>query len=434
MGSEVAIGLILIAGLLFLLLIGLEIAWSVGIIAVVGLIWYVDQPIAQVAETTWNSLNSFTLTAMPLFIFMGAILGNTGVNERLFAAIDKWLGNLPGGLALSVIVGNAVFGAMCGSAMAATATFGKIAFPVMEKKGYAPSLGLGCIASADILAPLIPPSILLIIYGSWQGISIVDLLAAGLLPGIMLMILFMITIIVRVKLNPTLIPAPTRFTWKERGMAAVEVLPFAALIGGVLGAIFGGFMTPTEAAGLGAFLSLILTLAYRRLTFEIIKRSLLETVKVTSFSLFIMAMASLISHVFNSAGIIPLIKEFVIALPIGKYGVLALFFVMYFFMGMFFDSWSMLFLTFPFVMPIINSLDINLIWWGIVYVMAGGQASMTPPFGLSLAVLHGVVPWHPMGTIVRGALPFLIPIYLSILIMILFPEIALWLPGLLGAH
>ena len=434
MGSEIALAALLIAGLLILLMLGLEIGWAIGIVAVVGLTWYIDQPISQVAETAWSSLNSFTLTAMPLFIFMGTILGNTGVNERLFAAIDKWFGHFPGGLAISVIAGNAIFGAMCGSAMAATATFGKIAFPVMEKRGYSPRLGLGAIATADILSPLIPPSILLIIYGSWQGISIVDLLAAGLIPGLTMMILLMLAIVVQVKLNPSLIPPPTKYTWRERFVAVLEVLPFAAVIAGVLGAIFGGFMTPTEAAALGAFLSLVLTFAYKRLTFEIIKKSLLETVKVTSFSLFIMAMATLISHVFNSAGIIPLIKDYVISLPIGKYGILVLFFIMYFFMGMFFDSWSMLFLTFPFVMPIIHSLDINLIWWGVVYVMAGGQTSMTPPFGLSLAVLHGVVPWHPMETIARGAFPFLIPIYLNILLLILFPQLALWLPGLLGAH
>jgi tripartite ATP-independent transporter DctM subunit len=432
MGSEIAIAILLVVGLLVLLSLGLEIAWSIGIVAVVGLTWYIDQPISQVAETAWSSLNSFTLTAMPLFIFMGTILGNTGVNERLFAAIDKWFGHLPGGLAMSVIAGNAIFGAMCGSAMAATATFGKIAFPVMEKKGYSPRLGLGAIASADILSPLIPPSILLIIYGSWQGISIVDLLAAGLIPGLTMMILLMLAIVVQVKLNPSLIPKPVKFSWKQRFAAILEVLPFAALIVGVLGAIFGGFMTPTEASALGAFLSLVLTFAYGRLTFKILKQSLLETVKVTSFSLFIMAMATLISHVFNSAGIIPLIKDFVISLPIGKYGILVLFFVMYFFMGMFFDSWSMLFLTFPFVMPIIHSLDINLIWWGVVYVMAGGQASMTPPFGLSLAILHGVVPWHPMETIARGAFPFLIPIYVNILLLMLFPQLALWLPSLLG--
>jgi TRAP-type C4-dicarboxylate transport system permease large subunit len=144
-----------------------------------------------------------------------------------------------------------------------------------------------------------------------------------------------------------------------------------------------------------------------------------------------MAMSTLISHVFNSAGIIPMIKDFVISLPIGKYGVMALFFLMYFFMGMFFDSWSMLFLTFPFVMPVIVGLDINPIWWGIVYVMAGEQSTITPPFGLSLFVLRGVVPWHSMGTIVRGSLPFLIPIYLNVLLLFLFPQFALWLPSVL---
>jgi len=429
MGAEVIIAVLLLVGLFLLLILGLEIGWSVGIVAVIGLIWYVDQPVSQLAETSWSALNSFTLTALPLFVFMGGILGNTGVNERLFGAIEKWVGNLPGGLACSVICGNAVFGAMCGSTIAATATFGKIAFPVMERKKYSAKLGLGSIASGTVLAPLIPPSILLILYGAWQGLSIVDLLAAGLIPGITLTILFILTIFVLVKLNPQLAPPTAKYSWQEKMHALLEVLPFAAVIFGVLGAIFGGFMTPTEAAGLGAFLSLILTLAYRELTFGIIRRSLLDTVKVTAFSLFIMAMSSLISHVFNSAGIIPMIKEFVLTLPIGRYGILILFFVMYFFMGMFFDSWSMLFLTFPFVMPVIVGLDINPIWWGIVYVMAGEQSTITPPFGLSLFVLRGVVPWHPMGTIVKGSLPFLIPIYINVLLLFLFPQFALWLPS-----
>jgi tripartite ATP-independent transporter DctM subunit len=431
MSTEILIPLALIGGLFVLLLLGLEIAWSVGVIAVIGLLWYVNQPIDQLAATAFGSLNSFTLSAMPLFILMGAILGNTGVNERLFAAIDKWVGGLPGGLACSIIGGNAVFGAMCGSTIAATATFGKIAWPVMEARGYSPKLGLGSIASGTILAPLIPPSILLIIFGAWQGLSIVDLLAAGLIPGILLAIFFIATIIIWVKINPSLAPAPVRYTWGEKFAAILEVLPFAVVIGGVLGAIFGGFMTATEAASLGAFLSILLTLGYRKLTWSIFKSSLYDTVKITSFSLFIMAMSSLMSHVFNSAGVIGLIKDFVVALPVGKYWILILFFVMYLVMGMFFDSWSMLFLTFPFVMPIIVALGFDPVWWGVVYVMAGEQSTITPPFGLSLFVLQSVVPQHKMGTIVKGSLPFLIPIYLNILLLILFPQIALWLPSVL---
>lgn len=431
MSPEVLIALVLIGGLFLLLMMGLEIGWSVGLIALIGLVWYVDQPINQIAYTMWASLNSFTLTAMPLFILMGSILGNTGVNERLFSAIDKWVGQLPGGLACSVIFGNAVFAAMSGSTIAATATFGKIAYPVMEQRKYDPGLALGSIASATILAPLIPPSILLIIYGAWQGLSIVDLLAAGVIPGLTLTALLILTVFTIVKLKPATAPPPMRYTWGQRLRALGEVWPFALLIVGVLGAIFGGYMTATEAAALGAFLSILLTLYYRKLSFYLLRQSLLDTVKITSFSLFIMAMASLISFVFNAAGIIPLIKDYVTALPIGKNGILILFFVMYLIMGMFFDSWSMLFLTFPFVMPIIVALDINPIWWGVVYVMAGEQSTITPPFGLTLFVLHSVVPKSTIGAIVRGALPFMAAIYLNVALLFFFPQMALWLPSLL---
>ena len=432
MSGDIIFAIGLIIGLLFLLLIGLEIAWSVGVIALVGLVFFVNQPIDQIAYTMWDSLNSFALTAMPLFILMGSILGNTGVNEKLFSAINKWTGHLPGGLVISVISGNAVFAAMSGSAMAATATFGKIAYPAMAKRGYAPSFALGSIAAGSVLAPLIPPSILLILYGAWQGISIVDLLAAGLVPGIMLTVLLILTAMIMVKINPKLAPPPVKYTWAERGKALIESLPFVVVIFGVLGAIFGGLMTPTEAGGLGALLSILLTLYYRRLTFKILQQSLLETVRVTSFSLFIMAMATLISHVFNSAGIIPMLKDYVLAMELGKYTILFGFFVMYLVMGMFFDSWSMLFLTFPFVMPIITGVGINPIWWGVIYVMAAEQRTITPPFGLVLFVMKSVVPEHSMSTVVKGALPYLIPIYINILLLIIFPELVLWLPRLLS--
>jgi tripartite ATP-independent transporter DctM subunit len=434
MGGDIIFAIGLLVGLLFLLLIGLEIAWSVGVIALIGLIFLVDQPIDQVAYTMWDSLNSFALTAMPLFILMGSILGNTGVNEKLFSAIDKWVGHVPGGLVISVISGNAVFAAMSGSAMAATATFGKIAYPAMEKRGYSPSFALGSIASGSVLAPLIPPSILLILYGAWQGLSIVDLLAAGLIPGLMLTGLLMLTAVVMVKIRPGLAPPPVKYTWADRGKAIIEILPFAVVILGVLGAIFGGYMTPTEAGGLGAVLSILLTLYYRRLTFKILKQSLLDTVRVTSFSLLIMAMATLIAHVYNSAGLIPMLKDYVLGLGLGKYTILVGFFVMYLIMGMFFDSWSMLFLTFPFVMPIITGVGINPIWWGVIYVLAAEQSTITPPFGLVLFVMKSVVPQHSIGTVVKGALPYLIPIYINIILLILFPQLVLWLPSLLSGR
>lgn len=431
MSPEIVATIAIIGVLVILLASGLEIAWAIGIAAAVGL-FLIGQPLYQFAPTSWASLNYFAFTAAPLFIFMGSLLGYSGVADRLFHAVDMWIGRLPGSMACSVVAANGVFAAMCGDNIAAVATFGGTAYPPMEKKGYDPGLALGSIAIGSVLTGLIPPSILLIIYGAWQSVSIVALFAAAIIPGILLLVSFILTIIIRVKLNPKLAPKPERVSWGERVAAIKEAAPFLVLIVGILGAIFGGVMTPTEAAALGAFLSIVLTLAYRRLTWARLRDSLLQSVKVSSMAFFILAMAAILTHVLNITGITFTIKEFIIGLNIGKYGVLALFFVMYFFLGMFLDSWAMLFLTFTFVMPIITALGIDLVWWGIIYVLAGDQSLVTPPYGLSLFVLHSVVPKHSIGTIVRGALPFLIPLYICILLMVIFPEIVMWLPGLLG--
>lgn len=430
MSPEVVFALASVAGLLFCLLMGLEIAWSVGLISLFGL-FYLGQPLEQVASTIWTSTNSFTMTAMPMFIFMGCLLGNTGVNEYLFTAVDRWAGRLPGGLVISVILGNAAFAAMCGSSIAAVATFGKVAYPAMESRKYNPSYALGSIAASSVLAPLFPLSILLIIYGSWQGLSIVRLLASGIVPALMLTALFMFVAILRVKLNPSLAPPPVSYTMAEKMHALVLVAPFAVLIAAVVVAIFGGYMTPTEAGALGAALSMILTICYKRLNFAILRQSLLDTLRVTSFALFIMAMASLMSHVFNATGVVLLVREAVLGLDVNRYVILAGILVMYLIMGCFFDSWSMLFLTFPFVVPIMASLGFEPYWWGIVYVLAAEQSAITPPFGLSLFVLKGVVRQHPVSTIVYGALPYLAAIYVLIAVLIVFPGIVGWLPGLL---
>ncbi len=428
MSPEMSFALVCMVGLLFFLLMGLEIAWSVGLVSLLGLV-YIGQPLEQVAATIWSSTNSFTMTAMPMFIFMGCLLGNTGVNEYLFTAVDRWAGRLPGGLVMSVILGNAAFAAMCGSSIAACATFGKVAYPAMERRNYDPSYALGSIAASSILAPLFPLSIVLIIYGSWQGLSVVRLLASGVIPAIMLTLLYMMVAMARVKINPALAPAPIDYSWSEKFQALLRVGPFAVLIAAVIIAIFGGYMTPTEAGALGATLSLILTLLYKRLTFSIFQQSLLDTLRVTSFALFIMAMASLMSHVFNATGVVMMVREWALSLDVNRYVILLGVLVMYLIMGCFFDAWSMLFLTFPFVMPIMTGLGFDPFWWGIIYVLAAEQSSITPPFGLSLFVLKGVVPKHPISTIVWGALPYLAAVYSLIAILTMFPDIVSWLPN-----
>jgi C4-dicarboxylate transporter DctM subunit len=425
---QLTVILFLLGGFFFLLAIKLEIAWCVGIIATFGLVFIIHQPIRQLAWTSWSSLNSFSLVALPLFILMGSILANSGVSEYLFAAVEKWIGPLPGGLASSVIAGNAIFGAMCGSSLAAVATFGKLAIPEMDKRAYDPKLSLGSVCAGGILSPLIPPSLLLIVYGSWQQLSIGALFAAAIIPGFLLAVLWVILIMIRVKMNPSLVPPPIKATWAERMIALKGISPFAAIIIGVLGVIFGGIMTPSEAGGMGAFLSLLVAIMYRRLSMGVLKKSLYEAVRVTSMALFIMAMSSVLSHVFNSSGITLGVKDYVIGLGLGKTGTLILFYIMYLILGCFIDAWSMLFITFPFVMPVVAALNIDPVWWGIAYLLCGEQCLVTPPFGMNLFVLQSVAPHHSFANIVRGSLPFLIPMYILLFLMMVFPQIALWLP------
>lgn len=429
---DILLPVVVLGSMLILLALGLEIAWSLAIAATIGLVFFLDQPINQLAYTSWSTLNSFTMSALPLFVLMGAVLSNSGASEYIFDGIEKWLGRLPGGLATSTIAGNAIFGAMCGSSVAATATFGRLVFPTMEERGYQPGFALACIGMGALLSPLIPPSALLIIYGAWQRVSIVALFAAAIVPGIMLALLLMLTVVIVASLNRNLAPQGDKYTWRERLVATRNLIPFALIIVLVLGFLLGGITTPTEAGAIGAFLSIVVSLAYRRLNMAVLRASLFDAVKVTSFALFIVAMASVIAHVFNLAGITSGAKELVLGLGLGKYGTLVLFFVGYLIGGMFLEAWSMLFITMPLVMPILHELNISPVWWGVAYVIAGENSIMTPPFGLALFVLQGIAPQHPVETIFRAALPLFIPVYLTLALMVIFPETALWLPSLIG--
>jgi tripartite ATP-independent transporter DctM subunit len=404
------IAAILLGGLFVLLLMGMEIFLAFGIMASIGILLFLTaEPQNQIAWTSWTTLNVFSFTAVPLFIFMGEMFSNTGVIRYLFDGANKWLGGLPGGLGCSITGACALFGAMSGSSVAATATFGRITYPEMEKQGYDPKLGLGVIAIGGTLSVLIPPSIILIIYGGWQSQSIVRLFAAAMIPGIMLSLLLIATIMLRVVLNPRLAPKPQKFTWREKISAIVNLRPWIGTIAVVLGVIFGGIMTPTEAASLGAFLSLVLAAGYRRLNFSVIKASFLGAAKVTAMIGLIIAMAQVLSHVFLSTGI----------------------YIMYLILGCFFDSISMMVLTLPFIAPVISDLGFSLLWFGVTYVLLAEVGLVTPPFGLNLFVLRGVVPKYSILTVARGALPFLIPTLLMVILLTVFPELALWLPAVL---
>lgn len=419
---------LLMGGLLVLLAFGVEIGVAMGVVATAGLVFVVDKPLVQMAWTAWESLNSFTLLAMPLFIFMGAVFSGSGAVNLLFAALEKWLGWLPGGLASVVIAANGLFGAISGSSVAAAATFSMIAYPEMEKRGYDPKLSLGSIAVGGTLSVLVPPSLILIVYGSWENVSVARLFAAAIIPGVVLMLLLMLTVIVMVKLKPELAPRSQPASWSERMAAIKDMLPWLVVIVIVMGSIFGGLMTPTEASALGAIMALCIAWYYGSLSYAMVRDSLLSAIKITAMIAFIIFAARLLSFVFQDIGATARISSAVLDLNIGKYGIMACIVVLYLVLGMFFDSMAMMLLTLSFIMPVIVKLGYDPVWWGVTFVLLAEIGLVTPPFGLNLFTIHGVLPKFSVMYIARSSLPFLAVMILMVWILIFFPDLAMWLP------
>jgi tripartite ATP-independent transporter DctM subunit len=425
---------ILLGGLTLLLALGIEIGPAMGIVAGLGLILFVHQPLDYFARCAFDTMNSFTFTAIPLFVFMGTIYAHTGIVKDLFRGAEKILGNIPGSLASSMIVANAIFGAISGSSLAAAATFGKICFPEMEKAGYDPKMSLGAIAISGTLSVLIPPSLIMIIYGGWQDVSVARLFAGGIIPGIILTAFFILTVTVLVTLNPKLAPKTEGSSFKEKIQATLKLLPFMIVIFLVLGTIFGGIMTPTEAASLGAFLSIVLSLIYRQMSWRALQESMLTAVNISAMIAFVLFTARMLGQVFQYIGLTEAFSSFMSGLPLGKYTIFALICFMYLILGCFFDAISMLVLTLPFVGPLIKNLGFDFIWFGVTYVVIAEIGLVTPPFGLNLFVLKGVVPKYEITYIFAGTIPFLIPAGILIVLLTIFPELVLWLPNLLYAR
>ncbi len=429
--AEEMIMLILFGILVVLLAMGLEIGVSIGLIAIIGLVVVINQPVMQVAISAYDLMDSFVLTAVPLFIFMGAIFVKSGITVYLFDGVDAWIGRLPGGLAVSVVGSCAIFAAMSGSSLATCATMGTISLPEMERYHYDPKLSLGVVAAGGTLGILIPPSINLIVFGAWTVTSVVDLFAAGMIPGLILASLFAIMIMIRVMLNPSLAPKTPGVTWAKRLKLSAGILPWIVTIILVLGVIFTGTMTPTEAASLGAVIALVLALLYRRMSFKILEDALLMSVRICAMIFLIAGAAVALTYTITYTGVGQLVVAALVGLPIGKYGVLALIVVMYIILGMFIDPIGMMLLTIPFIAPVIIALGYNLVWFGVFLIVLLEMAFLTPPVGMNLFVVQSIAPKYSVMTIARGAIPFLIPMLIVLALLAIWPNIALWLPSML---
>ena len=426
--------LIMFGSLIVTLMMGVPIAWGLGSIAVIVcyLLWGTEG-LRLIVYNTFGCMWNIALVAIPLFMSMGVLLERAGIAEALFETVHRWSGQLRGGLAMGVVVICVIFAAMTGVTAAATLTMGLIALPAMLKRGYDKSIALGTIAGPGTLGVLIPPSILSILIALVGGVSVGKLFMAGILPGILLAGLFIAYIGIRAWLNPKLCPPhPEKFTLKEKVISLrTVILPFLIILS-VLGSIFFGIATPTEAGSLGVVAVLIAVGIHRRFSWKLIKETSIETFRITGLTMWIFFGAMAFSAVYARAGGAIFITEVVLGLELGRWGTLIALNVVALFLGCFLDNFAIILIFCPIAFPIIKALGFDPIWFGILFVINMQIGYMSPPFGYQLFYLKSVAPPEiTTGDIYKSVFPFIGVMLIGMAIIMIFPQIALWLPELM---
>jgi tripartite ATP-independent transporter DctM subunit len=422
--------------LLFFLLLGLPLAFVLGGVSVIFL-YFTWGPHAFyiVASRMWGSMNSFSLVAIPLFIYMAMLLERAGVARDLYHMMHVWWAGVRGGLAIGTVVICAIFGAMCGISGAAVVSMGTIALPNMLERGYDKELALGAINAGGGWGILIPPSIIMILYALITGVSIGKLFAAGVIPGLMLMVLVSLYIGIRSYLQPHLAPAlpkEERGGMRERLVSLRAVLLPILIVIMVLGSIFTGVTTPTEAAAMGVLGALISAFVYRKLSWQLLRESSLRTFRLTGMIMWILFAAHAFSSAYNAMGAQAMIADLMSYVPGGPYGILIAMMVIIFLMAMVLDPLGIMLITLPVFVPIVTSLGFDPIWFGILFIVMMEIGYMTPPFGFNLFYLKGVAPPSvTMGDIYRSVVPYTLVELSGLVLIIIFPAIALWLPNML---
>jgi len=426
-------GVILFLALVVILASGIPVAFGLGFLSVIAMYLLWGFPgLINVASTAYSTNDHFMLIAVPLFIFMGECIAVSGMGKDAFEMIDTWLGFLPGGIAVTCVGTCTIFGAVTGFSPATCAALGPVTIPEMLRRGYDKGFAVGAIATGAGIAIIIPPSTLMVIYGFLAEVSIGKLFLAGVIPGLILSAVIIISIIIRASLNPRLAPYRKRSNWSERIRKSVYVAPFVILILLVLGTIWGGIATPTEGAALGASGGLVLLRMYKRLNWPTFRRILLATVQVNCMVMFILIGATLFTTVLAYVGFTAKLSASVTSLPISKWYIFAFMMLTIFFMGCVMDPGSILFITIPIFLPIIQKLGFDPLWFGIVMLLNLEIATITPPVGLNLYVLKGIAPPEvTLNDIIRGCAPYWAIDAIALLIIILFPALATWLPNLM---
>ena len=423
---------VLILCLLFALLAaGMPIGFAMGLSAFLGTLLLIDADaaLALLGQTVYETALTYGLSVIPMFVLMGYIAGEAGLNESLYRACNAWLGHRRGGLALATIGGCGAFAAICGSSLATAATMAQIALPEMRRYKYADELATGAVAAGGTIGILIPPSVIMVIYGLLTETSISALFLAGIVPGILTVAGFMAAISIMTRINPKLGPPAARTPMRERLKALRSVWGTAALFLVVIGGLYIGVFSPTEAASVGAVGAFVLGLINRKSPRQLLATTLIDTVKTTAMIFTVLTGAILFNNFLILASVPNLVSDWIGALPLGKTAVLLVIIGMYFVLGCLLNSLAMILLTIPIVFPIVKALNYDPVWFGIIIVMVVELGLITPPIGMNVFVIKGITKDVPLETIFRGVTPFIIAQIILILILIAFPSIALWLPS-----
>jgi len=433
MGIELTT-LLFFGALIFFLVLGLPLAFVLGGVSVVFLYftWGIDS-FYLVASQIWGTMESFTLVAIPLFVFMAMVLERTGVANSLYRMMYLWSGGTRGGLAIGTVFICAIFAAMCGISGAAVVAMGSIALPSMLERGYDKHMALGAINIGGGLGILIPPSIIMILYSTITGVSVGKMFAAGVLPGVLLVVLVSLYIFIRCWLQPELAPAlppEERANWPDKLRALRSVLLPLMIVVMVLGSIMFGIATPTEAAAVGVLGALISAAAYRKLTWPLINDAALRTFSLTGMIIWILFAAHAFSAAYQSMDAQALIEGLMSNIPGGPWGTIVAMMVILFLLAMVLDPIGIMLITLPVFMPMVTGMGFDPIWFGILFVINMEIGYMTPPFGFNLFYLKGVVPDSiSMQDIYRSVIPYVFVALVGLAIVMVFPSIATWLPN-----
>ncbi len=428
--STDAVAIIGFVSLFVMMLLRVPVGMAMGLVGVTGFGYLVGWGPAMklIGQTSMRTVTDYTFGVIPMFLLMGAFVSNAGISRELFRAVNTFVGHLKGGLGIATIGACGGFAAISGSSVATAATFSTVAYPEMRRYGYPQSFATGVIAAGGTLGAMLPPSTVLAVYGIITQQDIGKLFMAGVLPGLLAITMYMITIAIIGRVKPGFLPAGPRSTWKERAGAIRDVWSPVLLFIFVIGGLYGGLFTPTEAGGMGAAGAFIIGVLRRRLSGQGIKAALLQATR-TAAAVFTVLIGALLFGYFLTITQTPQkVTEFMTGLGIGPYGVLLLIMVMYLILGCLMDAMAMIILTVPIIFPVVTALGFDPIWFGVIIVMTVELGLIHPPVGMNVFVIKSVVPDVDFTTIFKGVIPFIVTDLIRLGILIAFPMIALWLP------